>query len=86
MDEPTRARLRSGTEFSFADFRRAWQGHAAVLPGQVVVALSEVDNAYRQLTNPSLAEQIAWAGFAVLTAARDAAMRAMRADVKPDAE
>lgn len=86
MGEPTRTRLTSDTQSAIADFRRAWQGHAAVLPGQVVAALWEVDNAYRQLTNPSPAEQIAWAGLAVLTAARDAAMRAMRADAKPDAD
>lgn len=86
MDEGTRTRLTAATQSAGADFRRAWQGHAAVMPGQVVAALWAVDNAYRQLTDPSPAERIAFAGFAVLSAARDEAMRAVRADAKPDVQ
>ena len=84
MDEQTRERLATVTRPALADFRRAWQGHATVLPGQVVAALWEVDNAYRQLSDPSPAERIAFAGRMVLSAARDAAMRAVRADARPD--
>ena len=84
MDETTRTQLRSVTAPTHVEFRRAWQGHAAVLPGQVVVALSAVDDAYRQLAHPSSEERIAFAGLVVLTAARDAAIRAVRADSNPD--
>jgi hypothetical protein len=84
MDERSRARLRTATESACTDFRRAWQGHAAVLPGQVVVALWAVNDAYRQLAEPSSVEQIALAGLVVLAAARDEAMRAIRADARPD--
>lgn len=86
MDEATRTRLAAATQSAGADFRRAWQGHAAVMPGQVVAALWAVDDAYRQLTDPSPAERTAFAGFAVLNAARDGAMRAVRADAKPDVQ
>ena len=84
MDETTRTRLQSVTAPAHVAFRTAWQGHAAVLPGRVVVALWAVDDAYRQLADPSHEERIALAGLMVLTAARDAAMRVVRVDSNPD--
>lgn len=84
MDEATRTRLRAATQPRRDEFRRLWQGHAAVLPGEVVVALWAMDDAYRQLVDPSSHERIALAGLVVLTAARDAALRAVRADTQPD--